>query len=41
VIVTYSAEPESASEAALRELDRWSGTRARLAAVDATNGDGA
>jgi transcriptional regulator with XRE-family HTH domain len=41
VIVTYSAEPGSASEAALRELDRWSGTRARLAAVDAANGDGA
>jgi len=41
VIVTYSAEPGAASDAALCELDRWSGTRARLAAVDAANRDGA
>lgn len=33
VIVTYSAEPGSASEDALRELDGWSSTRARLAGV--------
>ena len=30
-IVTYSAEPGSSSEGALRELARWSSTRARLA----------
>jgi hypothetical protein len=35
VIVTYSAEPGSASEAALRELERWSGTRARLSPIEA------
>ena len=35
VIVTYSAEPGSASEARLRELERWSATRARLSAVEA------
>jgi hypothetical protein len=35
VIVTYSAEPGSASEEALRELDRWSTTRAKLIAVEA------
>lgn len=39
VIVTYSAEPGSASEVALRELEHWSGTRARLVAVDAAAGD--
>jgi hypothetical protein len=32
-IVTYSAEPGSASEAGLRELERWSATRAKLSAV--------
>jgi len=35
VIVTYSAEPGSASEEVLRELERWSATRARLSAVEA------
>jgi hypothetical protein len=35
VIMTYSAEPGSASEEALRELERWSSTRARLSAVEA------
>ena len=30
-VAIYSAEPGSASEEALRELDRWSATRARLA----------
>ena len=34
VIVTYTAEPGSPSEDALRELERWSSTRARLAMVD-------
>jgi transcriptional regulator with XRE-family HTH domain len=34
-IVTYSAEPGSASESALRELGRWSATRAKLSAVEA------
>jgi hypothetical protein len=34
-IVTYSAEPGSASEAALRELRKWSDTRAKLSAVAA------
>jgi transcriptional regulator with XRE-family HTH domain len=34
-IVTYSAEPGSASEAALRELAHWSETRAKLNAVEA------
>jgi hypothetical protein len=34
-LVTYSAEPGSASEAALRELERWSATRAKLKAVEA------
>src|SRR5487761_2178910 len=34
VIVTYSAEPGSTSEAALGELARWSATRARLSAVE-------
>jgi transcriptional regulator with XRE-family HTH domain len=34
-IVTYSAEPGSASEARLRELERWSATRAKLSAVQA------
>jgi len=34
-IVTYSAEPGSPSEAALRELNRWSATRATLIAVEA------
>ncbi len=32
-IVTYSAEPGSVSEDALRELGRWSTTRTRLMAV--------
>lgn len=32
-IVTYSAEPGSASEAALRDLEHWSATRAKLALV--------
>jgi len=35
-IVTYSAEPGSASEAALRDLERWSATRAKLTAAEAT-----
>ncbi len=30
-VAVYSAEAGSASEEALRELDRWSATRARLA----------
>jgi transcriptional regulator with XRE-family HTH domain len=34
-IVTYSPEAGSPSEAALQELARWAGTRARLAAVEA------
>jgi transcriptional regulator with XRE-family HTH domain len=34
-LVTYSAEPGSASEAALRELSRWSATRAKLSTVEA------
>jgi transcriptional regulator with XRE-family HTH domain len=34
-LVTYSAEPGSASEAALRELERWSATRAKLNGVEA------
>jgi transcriptional regulator with XRE-family HTH domain len=33
-IVTYSAEPASASEKALLELGRWASTRARLSAVE-------
>ena len=33
-IVTYSAEPGSPSEAALRELARWASTRERLATAD-------
>ena len=33
-LVTYSAEPGSPSEAALRELADWGATRTRLAAVD-------
>jgi hypothetical protein len=33
-LVTYSAEPGSASEAALRELARWSATRAKLSVVE-------
>jgi hypothetical protein len=32
-MVTYSAEPGSASEAALLELGRWASTRARLSAA--------
>jgi len=36
VLVTYSTEPGSPSEAALRELRRWSSTRTRLSAVEAT-----
>ena len=32
-MVTYSAEPGSNSEAALRDLERWSATRAKLAPV--------
>jgi transcriptional regulator with XRE-family HTH domain len=34
-LVTYSADPGSASETALRELGRWSATRERLSAVEA------
>jgi transcriptional regulator with XRE-family HTH domain len=34
-LVTYSAEPGSASEAALVELAAWSATRAKLSAVEA------
>lgn len=34
-IVAYSAEPGSASEAALRDLGRWGATRAKLSAVEA------
>jgi transcriptional regulator with XRE-family HTH domain len=33
-LVTYSAEPGSASEAALQELADWSATRAKLSAID-------
>jgi hypothetical protein len=36
-IVSYSAEPGSASEVALLELARWSSTRARLAALGTGN----
>jgi hypothetical protein len=36
-IVTYSAEPGSPSEEALRELARWSSTRARLAPLGTGN----
>jgi hypothetical protein len=36
-LTTYSADPGSPSEAALGELERWAGTRRRLAAAD-TNG---
>lgn len=32
-MVTYSAEPGSRSEEAMRELARWSSTRDRLAAL--------
>ena len=35
-IVTYSAEPGSASETRLRELARWSATRAKLTEAEAT-----
>ena len=34
-LVTYSAEPGSPTEAALRELGRWSATRLKLNAVEA------
>jgi len=34
-LLTYSAEPGSASEQALDELARWGATRARLSAVEA------
>jgi transcriptional regulator with XRE-family HTH domain len=34
-LLTYTAEPGSASEQALDELARWGATRARLSAVDA------
>ncbi len=34
-LVTYSAEPGSASEAALQELAGWIGTKAKLSAVEA------
>jgi len=34
-IVTYSAEPDSSSDAALRDLEQWSATRAKLAPVGA------
>jgi len=33
-LVTYSAEPGSTSEAALRDLARWASTRARLATAE-------
>jgi hypothetical protein len=36
-LVTYSAEPGSASEAALHELAGWSATRAKLSAVEAAS----
>ena len=36
-LVTYSAEPGSPSEAALRELAGWSATRDKLNAVEATS----
>jgi hypothetical protein len=32
-VVTYSAEPDSTSETALRELVQWSETRAKLSAL--------
>jgi transcription regulator MmyB-like protein len=34
-LVTYSAEPGSSTEEALRELAHWAGTRRRLTAVGA------
>ncbi len=34
-LVTYSAEPGSPTEAALRELAKWAGTRRRLTTVGA------
>jgi hypothetical protein len=34
-LLTYSAEPGSASEQALDELARWGATRARLSTVEA------
>jgi transcriptional regulator with XRE-family HTH domain len=37
VIVTYSAEPGSTSEAGLLELESWSATRARLSAARSGN----
>lgn len=36
-LVTYSAEPGSPSEAALRELAGWSAARDKLNAVEATS----
>ena len=36
-LVTYSADPGSPSEAALRELAGWSATRDKLNAVEATS----
>lgn len=36
-LVTYSAEQGTLSEAALRELARWSATRDKLKAVDVTS----
>jgi hypothetical protein len=36
-LVTYSAEPGSPSEAALRGLAGWSATRDKLNAVEATS----
>jgi transcriptional regulator with XRE-family HTH domain len=37
-LVTYSGEPGSSTEAALQELERWSATRAKLAAVEVETG---
>jgi hypothetical protein len=34
-MLTYSAEPGSSSEEALRELSRWSETRTKLSAAPA------
>ena len=38
VIVAYSAEPGSVSEAALRELEAWSNTRTRLSVTRSESG---
>ncbi len=37
MLVTYSADPGSPSEAALRELAGWSATRDKLNAIEATS----